>query len=319
MNDRNSRNFSYPSQMGILLGLIGGGVILGAMVSFLIWLVMTGRGITTMETDILNPRYYSAIMWMQAVSTFMMFFLPVYLFALICYKDPTKFMGFNTRFNYKQVIMVLVIVVFTFPLSGALTEITKLVPIPHSWEIYFEAKEAERALQEKALIHINTFPKYLTSMIIIGLLPALFEEVCFRGGIQNILTRWFNGPWIAILLTSIIFSAVHISYYGFFVRFSLGIFLGLIFYYSESLWLNILFHFLYNGVQVTALYLATTSSGNVADHSKDIEESFPLWAGVIALVIVIFALIRFRELSLAEQKKYVMPKEDPDDFHNWIV
>jgi membrane protease YdiL (CAAX protease family) len=272
-----------------------------------------------MESDILNPKYYSAIMWMQAISTFMMFFLPVYLFALICYKDPTKFMGFNTKFNYKQVIMVLVILVFTFPLSGTLAEMTKVIPIPHSWEIYFKAKEAERALQEKALIHINTFPKYLTSMIIIGLLPALFEEVCFRGGIQNILTRWFNGPWIAILLTSIIFSAVHISYYGFFVRFSLGIFLGLIFYYSGSLWLNILFHFLYNGVQVTVLYLATTSSGNVADHSKDIEESFPLWAGVIALVIVIFALIRFRELSLAEQKKYVMPKEDPDDFHNWIV
>lgn len=319
MNDRNSRNFSYPSQMGILLGLIGAGVILGAMVSFLIWLVMTGRGITIMENDILNPKYYSAIMWMQAVSTFMMFFLPVYLFALICYRDPTKFMGFNTRFNYKQVIMVLVILVFTFPLSGALAEMTKVIPIPHSWQIYFKAKEAERALQEKALIHINTFPKYLTSMIIIGLLPALFEEVCFRAGIQNILTRWFNGPWIAILLTSIIFSAVHISYYGFFVRFSLGFFLGLIFYYSGSLWLNILFHFLYNGVQVTALYLATTSSGNVADHSKDIEESFPLWAGVIALVIVIFALIRFRELSLAEQKKYVMPKEDPDDFHNWIA
>lgn len=319
MNDRNSRNFSYPSQMGILLGLIGAGVILGAVISFLIWLAMTGRGITTMETDILNPRYYSAIMWMQAVSTFMMFFLPVYLFALICYRDPTKFMGFNTRFNYKQVIMVLVILVFTFPLSGALAEMTKVIPIPHSWEIYFKAKEAERALQEKALIHINTFPKYLTSMIIIGLLPAIFEEVCFRGGIQNILTRWFNGPWIAIILTSIIFSAVHISYYGFFVRFSLGIFLGLVFYYSGSLWLNILFHFLYNGVQVTALYLATTSSGNVANHSKDIEESFPLWAGVIALVIVVFALIRFRELSLAEQKKYMMPKEDPDDFHNWIA
>jgi membrane protease YdiL (CAAX protease family) len=319
MIDKNSRNFSYPSQFGILLGLIGAGVVIGAIVSFLIWLAITGRGITTMESDILNPKYYSAIMWMQAISTFMMFFLPVYLFALICYKDPTKFMGFNTKFNYKQVIMVLVILVFTFPLSGALAEMTKVIPIPHSWEIYFKAKEAERALQEKALIHINTFPKYLTSMIIIGLLPALFEEVCFRGGIQNILTRWFNGPWIAILLTSIIFSAVHISYYGFFVRFSLGIFLGLIFYYSGSLWLNILFHFLYNGVQVTVLYLATTSSGNVADHSKDIEESFPLWAGVIALVIVIFALIRFRELSLAEQKKYVMPKEDPDDFHNWIV
>lgn len=319
MIDRNSRKISFPNQMGILLGLIGAGVVIGAFVSFGIWLAMTGRGIATMETDILNPRYYSAVMWMQAVSTFMMFFLPVYLFALICYRNPSKFMGFNTNFNYKQVLMVLVILVFTFPLSGALAEMTKLIPIPHGWEVYFKSKEAERAVQEKALININTFPKYLISMIIIGLLPAIFEEVCFRAGIQNILTRWFKGPWIAIILTSIIFSAVHISYYGFFVRFGLGIFLGLVFYYSGSLWLNILFHFLYNGVQVTALYFMTMSSGPAGVQSKDIEESFPIWAGILALVIIIFAIIKFRELSLAEQEKYVMPEEDPDDFHNWIA
>ncbi|MEO8822211.1 MAG: CPBP family intramembrane glutamic endopeptidase [Ginsengibacter sp.] len=319
MIDRNSRNFSYPSQFGILLGLIGGGVVIGAVVSFGIWLAMTGRGIATMETDILNPKYYSAIMWMQAVSTFLMFFLPVYLFALICYRDAAKFIGFNMKFNYKQVLMVLAILVFTFPLSGALSEMTKAIPIPHNWEIYFKAKEAERVTQEKALIHINTFSKYLVSMLIIALLPAIFEEVCFRGGVQNILTRWFKSPWGAIIITSIIFSAVHISYYGFFVRFALGIFLGLVFYYSGSLWLNILFHFLYNGVQVTALYFSTISSGTVGAQSKDIEESFPVWAGVLALVLIIFAIIKFRELSFAEQKKYVMPEEDPNDFQNWIA
>jgi membrane protease YdiL (CAAX protease family) len=320
MIDRNSRNFSYSSQLGILLGLIGAGVVIGAVVSFLIWLAMTGRGVGTMETDILNPKYYSAVMWMQAVSTFAMFFLPVYVFALICYRNPTKFMGFNTRFNYRQVLLVFVILVFTFPLSGALAEMTKVIPIPHGWQVYFEAKEAERVVQEKALININTFSKYLLSMIIIALLPAIFEEVCFRGGIQNILTRWFKGPWIAIIITSLIFSAVHISYYGFFVRFALGIFLGLVFYYSGSLWLNILFHFLYNGVQVTALYFVTMSSGPAAGQSKDLEENFPLWAGIVALVIIIFAIIKFRELSLWQQQKYVMSEvDDPNDFHNWIT
>ena len=318
MMNRNSGKFSYSTQLGILLGLIGGGVVLGSIISVVIWLAMTGRGVGTLSTDIFNPKYYNAIMWMQAVSTFMMFFLPVYLFALISYRNPAKFMGFNTRFNYRQVLMVIAILILTFPLSGALAEITKLIPIPHSWEVYFKAKEAERMTEEKALININSFPKYLISMIIIALLPAIFEEVCFRGGIQNVLTRWFKGPWVAIILTSIIFSAVHISYYGFFVRFALGIFLGLVFYYSGSLWLSILFHFLYNGVQVTVLYVVTMTSGPAAQ-SKDIEENFPIWAGVIALVLLIFSFQKFREFSLAEQQKYRMPEEDPDDFHNWIA
>ncbi len=316
MIDRNSRNFSYSSQLGILLGLFGAGVILGAIASFLIWLGMTGRGIATMQTDIFNPKYYNAIMWMQAVDTLVMFFLPVYFFALICYRNPTKFIGFNTRINYRQVLILLAILVLTFPLSGALAELTKMIPIPHSWEIYFKAKEAERVTQEKALINITTFSEYLISLIIIGLLPAIFEEVCFRGGLQNILTRWFKGPWIAIILTSIIFSAVHISYYGFLVRAVLGVFLGLIFYYSGSLWLSILFHFLYNGLQVTALYATSTS---ITKNSKDIEDNFPLWAGVVALGLIIFAFIEFRRISVLEQKKYVLPEEDPNDFQNWIT
>ena len=153
-------------------------------------------------------------------------------------------------------------------------------------------------------------------MIVIGLLPAIFEEVCFRGGIQNILTRWFKGPWIAIILTSIFFSAIHISYYGFLVRLILGVVLGLIFYYSGSLWLSILFHFLYNGLQVTALYVSTISPDKTP---KDIEKSFPLWVGIISLVFIIYAFIHFRKISFAQQKEYVIPEEDPNDFHNRIT
>ena len=176
--------------------------------------------------------------------------------------------------------------------------------------------EKDRELQESVLININSFSKYMLSMFIIALLPAIFEEVCFRGGLQNILTRWFRSPWVAIIVTSIIFSAFHYSYYGFLVRFALGVVLGLVFYYSGNIWLNILFHFLYNGLQVTALYIATMQ-GNKS--TKDIEENFPLWAGVVALVLLIYAFIKFRQISLLQQQKFVMPEEDPDDFHNWLT
>lgn len=315
--DRNSRNISFPGQLGTLLGLVGAGLVIGTLISAGIWLAMTGRPLHSMESDISNPKYYNAIMWMQAVSTFFMFYLPVYFTAMICYRNPSKFIGFNTRVNGKQVLIVLALVALTFPLSAALAELNKIIPISKSWQIYFKAKEAERAVQEEALININSFSRYLISMFIIALLPAIFEEVCFRGGIQNILIRWFKGPWAAIIITSIIFSAVHISYYGFLVRFALGIVLGLIFYYSGSLWLSILCHFLYNGIQVTAMYASTISGSK---NNAQIEDNFPIWAGAIALALIIYAFIKFREISLAEQQKYVFPElEDPDDFHNWIT
>ena len=317
MIDRNSRNFSFPSQLGILLALIGAGVVVGSLITIGLWMIMTGRPVLGMAQDIFNPKYYDAIMWIQAVSTLFMFFLPVYFFALICYRNPSKFIGFNTRISSRQLLLVLAILILTFPLSGALAELNKIIPIPKAWEIKFKAMEASRAAQEAALININSFARYIMSMFIIALLPGIFEEVCFRGGLQNIINRWFKGPWIAIILTAFIFSIIHISYYGFLVRFALGVILGLVFYYSGSLWLSIIFHFLYNGVQVTALYVL---NGQGANETKDIEENFPIWAGVIALILIIYAFIKFREASLLKQQEYVFPEEDdPNDFHNWIA
>ena len=316
MVDRNSKNFSYFSQLGILLGLIGAGLILGTLVSVVAWLIMTGRPILEVEADMLKPQYYNAVMVMQAVSTIFMFYLPVYFFALICYRKPGKFMGFNTNVNVKQILILLGILFLTFPLSGALAELTKIIPLPLNWAAKFKAMEDARALQEAALININSFPKYIISLFVIGFLPGLVEEVCFRAGIQNILVRWLKGPWLAIIITSIIFSLVHISYYGFLVRFALGVILGLIFYYSGSIWLSVLFHFLYNGLQVTALYVYTLSA---TKNPRDIEENFPAWAGVAALIFIVYLFVKFKETSLQQREKVKEDHEPYDDFHDWAT
>jgi len=314
--DRNSRNFSYTAQLGILLALVGAGLVIGTIVSVIIWLILTGRPILAMATDMLKPQYYNETMILQAISTFFIFFLPVYFFAMICYRKPSKFIGFTNRINVTQILLILGILILTFPLSGALAELNKILPITPQWAAKFKAMEDSRAVQEAALININSFPRYIISLIVIGFLPGLFEEVCFRAGLQNILTRWFKGPWIAIIITAIIFSLVHISYYGFLVRFALGIILGFIFYYSGSIWLSVLFHFLYNGLQVTALYVFTMSG---TKNQKDIEQNFPMWTGIIALIFIIYLFIKFKKASDLQKAKYKEDDFPHDDFHNWAT
>lgn len=314
--DRNSKNFSYLSQFGILIGLIGAGMIIGTLISAGAWLMMTGRSILSMETDMLQPQYYNATMSIQVISTFFLFFVPVYFFALICYRKPSRFLGFNTNINIKQVLLLIGILLLTFPLSGALAELNKIIPIPTNWATKFKVMEDSRSAQETALININSFPKYIISLIVIGFLPGLFEEMAFRAGLQNLLTRWFKGPAIAIIITAIFFSLVHISYYGFLVRFALGVILGLVFYISGNIWLSVLFHFLYNGLQVTALYIYTLHG---AKDQKDIEENFPIWAGVVALLLIIYLFLQFRKNSLAEKEKLKEDDFPDDDFHNWAI
>ena len=316
MADSNTRNLSYPSQLAIFLGLTGGAVVIASLASLAIWMMMTGIPFPTKTADLLQPQFYKVNMVMQAVSTFLIFFIPVHFFALICYKKPYEFLGFNFRFNYKQFFLVIGILILTFPLSGALAELNKILPIPQDWALKFKAMELARQAQEAALIHIDSLAKFFISLFVIALLPAIFEETFFRGGLQNFLTRWFKGPWVAIIFTSLIFSLIHLSYYGFIVRFSLGIILGFIFYYSKSLWLSILLHFLFNGVQVIALYVITITG--VKD-KKDLETSFPLWAGCLALLALVYLFKLYKRTSQIEISKYTIPAVDENDPENWIT
>ena len=100
------------------------------------------------------------------------------------------------------------------------------------------------------------------------------------------------------------------------MRFALGINTRFVFYYSVSIWLSVLFHFLYNGLQVTALYMFNLSG---AKNQKDIEDNFPLWAGVVALFFIIYLFTRFRKISLAQKAKIVGDDFPEDDFHNWAT
>ena len=78
-----SRNISYPSQLAILLGLTGGGLVIGTMATFAVWAMMTGQSFPLKVEDILQPKYYNVNMVIQVVSTFFIFFVPVYFFAAI--------------------------------------------------------------------------------------------------------------------------------------------------------------------------------------------------------------------------------------------
>ncbi len=316
MIDKNTKNISYPSQLAILFGLTAGGVIISVIIGIVIWLMMVGGTPPSKPEEMLQPKYYNVNMVLQGVTTFFIFFVPAYFFAIICYRRPYKFLGFNLYINLKQILLVLGILLLTFPISGALAEINKILPIPQSWELKFKAMETAREAQEAALININSLSKYLISLFMIALLPAIFEEVFFRAGMQNFFTRWFKDPWPAVILTSIIFSIIHLSFYGFIVRFGLGVILGFIFYYSGSVWLSVLFHFLFNGIQVTALYIMNVSGKK---EIKDLEGSFPLWAGAICLVILLYLFKIYKEASILQQAKYVEKETPEDEFHSWAT
>jgi len=160
--------------------------------------------------------------------------------------------------------------------------------------------EDEYNSQVQAIMQLKTFGDYLLGLLIMGLLPAICEETLFRGGLQNFLTRWTQRPWLAILVVSILFSAVHFSFYGFFPRMFLGIVLGYIYYYTGSLWLSILAHFFNNAIAVSQVYFSNSPS---LKQMAQENPSLPLvYLGLIAIPFAVALLALLKKISPKAQE-----------------
>jgi membrane protease YdiL (CAAX protease family) len=130
--------------------------------------------------------------------------------------------------------------------------------------------------------------------MVLAIVPALFEEFFFRGCLQQIMIALTKNAFVGIMITAILFSAIHLSFYGFLPRVFLGVLLGYIFYYSKNLWLSIIAHFLNNAFSVTVLYSLSRSGKLTPDAMED---SYPLYYGLVGGITLILLFIAFRRES----------------------
>ncbi|MFG0335263.1 MAG: ABC transporter permease subunit/CPBP intramembrane protease, partial [Maioricimonas sp. JB049] len=86
-------------------------------------------------------------------------------------------------------------------------------------------------------------------MLAFAVAPAICEELAFRGFILSGLQR-SGRTWLPIVMSSIAFGVVHMIPQQVFNAMLLGIVLGLLAIRSGSLWPGVLFHFIFNGLQV---------------------------------------------------------------------
>ncbi|HSC54095.1 MAG TPA: CPBP family intramembrane glutamic endopeptidase [Phnomibacter sp.] len=297
-----NKGFSGLGQLGILLGMVGAGLVVGGLISVGVWMGMTGQGPLTMQQDMLNPKFVGAIKVMQAVSTLFGFFLPAVGYAFVCYRNGWHALGFG---HNKIVLSLLGISLLLIMCSGALIDglstLNKAIPVSPGAKAFFDKMERTYEEQVTVIAEAKTFSQYLLSLVMVALLPAVFEEVLFRGGLQNLLLRWWKKPWVAIVATSIVFSAIHGSWYGFLPRIALGLLLGGIFYTTQNIWYSIIVHFVNNAVVVTYMYWLTMNKKPV---SLATESSFPWWAGIISLVVVV---VLFRWLK--KNSEQIVPQE----------
>lgn len=93
------------------------------------------------------------------------------------------------------------------------------------------------------------------ALALFAVLPAICEEIAFRGLIQAGLLRRFS-PGVAITLGSLAFALVHFSLYRFAPTLVLGLLLGWVAWRTRSLFPGMLIHALNNGLMMATLPLS---------------------------------------------------------------
>jgi membrane protease YdiL (CAAX protease family) len=204
-----------------------------------------------LEGDIKHPDAKIILTIFQTLQFFVLFLIPCLLFAYFADPDPSKFLGLDRfpKTNFFLLALAL-IVVGTFAV-GLLGFINKIIPLPQK---IIDMETKQNAAVETLAVAKN-IKDLVLSIILVGLFAAIGEELFFRAVLQRIFIQWTKSPWVGIIITSIIFSAIHMQFSGFLPRFGLGLILGALYWYSGSLWPGILFHFLYNSLGVILVYL----------------------------------------------------------------
>lgn len=164
-------------------------------------------------------------------------------------------------------ILAFVALLSITPIVNYTTLINEQMTLPDCLkEIEDLLKKMEDLAKEMTLELLKTDSglTFIINLIVIAAAPAIGEELMFRGALQRTLHEKFSPFW-AIVITSVLFSALHFQFYGFVPRFLLSVFLGMLYYFSGSIKLNMLVHFTNNALAVFVIYICTIDNIPIDD------------------------------------------------------
>jgi membrane protease YdiL (CAAX protease family) len=215
-------------------------------------------------------------------------------FAYFNQVKPKSYFYFNQKLSWKLVALVILIMFLSnpvFELTAIWNQNMVLPDFLKDIEIWMRLKETEAALLTKKLLIMNNYGDLTLNLLMIAIIPAIGEELFFRGGMQNILQGWFKNHHYAIWITGIVFSAIHVQFFGFFPRMLLGVLFGYLLVYGKSIWLPILGHFLNNGSAVVMAYIMQKQGKTINEIEKS--TSFDTYAYIISAIITLVLLVLY--------------------------
>lgn len=185
----------------------------------------------------------------------------------------------------------------SFPFAQWSYWLNQQLPLP-AWATSLEG-QAEAMIA--GLLNMESIGELLFSLLVMAVAPAVGEEIIFRGILQKEFEARMRHPHLAIWSAAIIFSGFHMQFEGFIPRLILGALLGYLFYWSKNLWIPIIVHLFYNGIQIIAYY----SYGAALDEMASETEMPNLFLSLGSLILFVMGGLYLAKHSNTLEEKIV--------------
>lgn len=220
--------------------------------------IMTNPGIPEVPDD----NTVAAFKMMQIFAAFGTFIIPPLIAANLFSKEPAGFLGFRKPQNLIPFLLLPIFMLGMVPLINYMLAVNARLEMPEilkAVEEWMIRSEEQAAKITEMFLETTTIRGLLLNLFMVAILPAIGEEMLFRGTIQPLFTKLTGNIHTAILLTAFLFSALHMQFYGFLPRFALGVVFGYMFYHSGNIWIPAIAHFINNAAAVIFIWINNRS------------------------------------------------------------
>ncbi len=299
-------NTSAGFKLFIFLGLLLFGAILG-MLAGLIGIVLFLH--VPMDQLTLNSGGETGLnvaRLLQISGQIGLFILPPLAYAWLVSSKPFRNLGFSGVKHWGVLLAGVAIMYFGLPLIHFFGELNLQLKLPDSLsgiENWMLLKEEEAALLGECFLSVDTISGLMINLFMVALLPALGEEMVFRGVLQPLFIRLVKNVHLGIFIAALLFGMMHLQFYGLIPRVLLGMFLGYFYFYTSSLWVPILMHFLNNGTAVVVYYL---------HHNGFIEVEMENFGAVQNQLYTVLSVLMVTGLILYARTVYLKQKATTD-------
>lgn len=248
---------SLLSKLLLLLGLCLLGTFAFMLVGMIAGTATSKLSLTDLMEGINNPQGQGMWYFMVIITGFS--HLGGFWLAGLAYLNWVEKANFESL-NKVPIKPILLLVAFAMifcflPVSEFFVNLNQKMQLPSGLQNWMQEMEDNATNLTKFLMDFTGFGQLVIVFIVIAIFAGVGEELVFRGILQNLIQKSTANHHVAIWVSAIIFSAIHMQFFGFLPRMLLGALFGYLYVWSGNIWVPIVAHIANNGIVVLAMYL----------------------------------------------------------------